>query len=115
MDELSRASRNVSILLNRRLDIPPIPIKKVRKNGNNITSPINNEIYQAVQKINKVKVFEIWKVFLEENEDDLYEIFVIISANAIVDGYKKIDWEKICYEGFYTTIEEAQNQIVSYT
>ena len=69
---------------------------------------------QCSQKINKIKVFEIWKVFLEENEDDLNEIFVIISANAIVDGYKKINWEKIYYEGFYTTVEEAQNQITSY-
>ena len=114
MDELSRASRNVSILLNRKLDIPPVPIKTVRKNDSNMVSQTDIEIYQAIQKINKIKVFEIWKVFLEENEDDINEIFVIISANAIVDGYKKINWEKIYYEGFYTTVEEAQNQITSY-
>ena len=70
MDEISRASRNVSILLNRKLSVPPIPIKTVRKNNNNISSSTDTEIYQAIQKINKVKVNEIWKVFLEENEDN---------------------------------------------
>lgn len=101
-------------MLNRKLSIPPIPIKTVRKNDNNISSPVDTEIYQAIQKINKVKVYEVWKVFLEENEDELNEIFVILAADAIVDGYKKIQWNNVSYEGFYTTVEEAKNQIISY-
>lgn len=113
MDELNIASRNVSILLNRKIDVPPIPIKTVRKNNEDPYSNIDTEIYQAITQIDKIEVSEIWKVFLEENEDLINEVFVIISANAIVDGYKKIEWESIKYEGFFTTVEEAQNQITN--
>lgn len=99
--------------MDRKLSVPPIPIKTIRKNDNNISSDVDTEIYQAIQKINKVEVSEIWKVFLEENEDGLDEIFVIVSADAIIDGYKKVQWNNVSYEGFFTTLEEAQNQIVS--
>ena len=114
MDAISQGSRNVSILLNRKLSIPPVPIKTVKKNDNNMNAAVETPMYQAVEPINKVNVYEVWKVFLEENEDELDFVFVIISSECILNGYRNAEWENVKYEGFYTTIEEAQNEIKGY-
>lgn len=114
MDAISQGSRNVSILLSRKLSIPPVPIRTVKKNNDDLGTSVESPMYQAVELVNKVDVYEIWKVFLEENEDELDFVFVIISAECILNGYRNAEWEDVKYEGFYTTIEEAQNEIKGY-
>lgn len=42
------------------------------------------------------------------------EAFVVISADNVVDGYKSGEWEDVQYRGFYTTFEEARNEINGY-
>ena len=117
MDALSKASHNVSSLLNRKLDVPPIPIETIKRQENNEAKP-GEEIpngYRLPKNI--VQVFGIWKVFLEidptkENETNV--AYVVISADFVVDGYRKGEWENVKYRGFYTTFEEAKNEISGY-
>lgn len=114
MDTISQASKNVSILLDRKLNTPPIPIKSVRKNKDDNTAIVDSGIYRAINPLNIVKVYEIWQVNLENNDQDLDEVFIIISANATLDGYKNAKWSNINYEGFYTNVNEAKNEISGY-
>lgn len=114
MDALSLAAKNVSILLNRDMDVPPVPMKTVRKQGDTNVQQGETPFY-SVQPINIVKVFEIWKVFLQdENPDELEDVFVIIEADCNLQGYRKSQWSNIEYKGFYGSIEEAQNEISGY-
>lgn len=113
MDAISLAARNVSILLNRKLEVPPVPIKSVRKQDqSNITE--TNSPYSFLEPTNIVKVYEIWKVYLEENKDNIEEVFVTLSGDYTLRGYRNGVWSNIMYEGFYTTVEEALNEISAY-
>lgn len=114
IDAISQASRNVSILLNRKLEVPPVPLKTVRKNEDSNVPEVDTPIYRAVEPLNIIKVYEIWQVFLEKNKDDLDNVFIILSGEATLQGYRNAKWSNIKYEGFYTTIEEAQNEISGY-
>lgn len=116
IDAISEASRNVAILLSRDLEHPPIPIASVKKQGDTTMAPKNNEemTFQFEEPKSEVKVFEVWKVFLTENEEELDEVYVIISADYNVEGYKKGKWSNIKYRGFYTTKLEAVNEINGY-
>jgi hypothetical protein len=113
MDAISRAARNVSILLNRKLKVPPVPLKSVRKQENTNVQDAQSP-YQFLEPVNVVKVYEIWKVYLKENKDHLDEIFVVLDADYKLQGYRNGKWSNVEYKGFYTTIEEAQNQISGY-
>lgn len=70
--------------------------------------------WQFEMPASTVEVFEIWKVFLTENEMGLDDVFVVISADFKVEGYKNGDWSNIEYRGFYTTQQEATNEISGY-
>jgi hypothetical protein len=113
MDAISIAGRNVSVLLDRKLQVPPIPVKSVRKQDDTNVQDAQSP-YQFLEPVNIVKVYEVWKVYLEENEEELEEVFVIISADCTLQGYRNSKWSNIKYEGLYTTIEEAQNEISGY-
>lgn len=63
---------------------------------------------------NVVEVFEIWKVFVEREKDEVNEAYVVLSADYVVDGYRKGQWENVEYRGFYSTFEEAKNEISGY-
>lgn len=114
MDAVSQAARNVSILLNRKLDAPPIPIKSIRKqedtNVDNPESPYGN----ITEPVNIVKISEVWKVYLEKNEENLDFVYIIVTADYTLKGYRNGEWSNIQYCGFYTTVEEAQNEISGY-
>lgn len=113
MDAVSQAARNVSILLNRNLQVPPVPIKSVRKQDETNATE-NASLYSFLEPVNIVKVNEIWKVYLESNEEELDSVFVIISGDFTLQGYRNGVWSNVVYNGFYTTVEEAQNEIGGY-
>lgn len=115
LDALSVASKSVSYLLDRKLDVPPVPIKTVRKQDNGDTIDGKEELPHGFQLPEKdVQVYEVWKVFLEENSQEYDSLFVVLSAIFSQEGYKNGDWSNVEYRGFYTTLEEAQNEINGY-
>lgn len=115
MDALSIASRSVSQLLSLRLEVPPVPLKTVKKQNPEDINNSNDELPAGFKvPAHKDEIFEIWKVFLEENEEDINEAYVILSADYRSQGYKVGKWENVEYRGFYTTLEEAQNEISGY-
>ena len=114
MDVISQAAQNVSILLNRKLQTVPIPIKSIRKQGNTNVENTDFGVYKNLIPVNIVKVYEVWKIFLEKNESELDFVFVVLSADNTLQGYKNGIWSNIKYRGFYTTIEEALNEITGY-
>ena len=113
MSTISKAARNVSILTHRKLEVPPVPLKSIKKQ-NNTTGHTEIPIYQPVKPVDVVEVYEIWKVFLDRQKDNINEVYVVISGNYIMKGYGKGDWSNIIYRGFYSTEQEAQNEISAY-
>ena len=115
MDALSIASKSVSYLLSLKLEVPPVPLKTVKKQTPKELSSLNDQIPQGFKiPAKKDEIFEIWKIFLEENPEEIDEAFVVLSADYMVEGYKGGKWENVEYRGFYTTLEEAQNEISGY-
>lgn len=114
LDALSKASHNVSDLLNRKLDVPPVPVETIRKQENNENSS-SYEIPSGFRlPKNIVEIYGIWKIFVEYEDNEVNEAFVVVSADNVVDGYRKGEWENVEYRGFYTTFEEAKNEINGY-
>ncbi|MFW6015129.1 MAG: hypothetical protein ACOCRK_01675 [bacterium] len=91
IDSVSRAARNVSILMNRNLQTPPVPIKSMRKQDETNVDQMETD-YQIVEPINIVKIYEIWKVYLEKNKDELDFVFVVISGDYTLKGYRNGMW-----------------------
>lgn len=115
LDALSIASKSVSYLLSLKLEVPPVPLKTVKKQKPKDSENINSEIPQGFKiPAHKDEIFEIWKIFLEENLEGIEEAFVILSADYTIQGYKGGKFENVEYRGFYTTLEEAQNEISGY-
>lgn len=114
MDAISQAARNVSVLTCLKLEVPPVPLKSIRKQDE--TNVGQNEIpmCQPIQTVNVVKVYEVWKVFLEESEDHPDEVYVVIDGDYTQEGYGNGTWSDVEYRGFYTTLNEAQNEISGY-
>ena len=115
LDAISQAARNVSILFNRNLEVPPVPIKFIRKQDDTNVGEIEVPLYTAIEPLNIVKVYEVWKVYLVQNNDnDIDHVYVVITADYTLQGYKNGSWSQVQYDGFYTTVEEAQNEISGY-
>lgn len=100
--------------MNRKLEVPPIPIRSVRKQDNSTAVDSESPMQGVIEPKNEIKVYEIWKVYLEENEEELDFVFVIVTAENTMQGYRNGEWSNVEYKGFYTTIEEAQNEISGY-
>lgn len=88
-----------------------MPIKSIRKQNEN---SLNNDqpTMNIVIPLNIVDVFEVWKVCLKDEE--ISEVFLVISGKYTLEGYKNGKWSDIKYRGFYSTSEEAQNNISGY-
>jgi hypothetical protein len=108
MDAINLASKNVSVLLNQKFAIPPVPIRSIRKQKNRAKSNIDN-FYTVVNVPDVLDVYEVWKVTL--NDQKYSEVFIIISAVCELAGYKKAKWSDVRYRGFYSTVDEAIHTI----
>lgn len=111
IDSISEAARNVAILLRRDLSHPPIPIHSTKKQDDSTIAPKTDMNFNFQEPQSTVEVYEVWKVFLEDNEEELEDVFVVISGDFDVEGYKNGEWTNIEYRGFYTTEQEAINEI----
>jgi len=56
-------------------------------------------------------VYEIWKVTLDN--ENLDEIFIVVSARCNLFGFRKAKWSQVKYRGFYSSIDEARTEIFS--
>lgn len=94
------------------MEVPPVPIETVRKQNNNQSSGKDEQIPKGFRlPKNIVEVFEIWKVFVEQEKNGTNEACVVLSADFVTEGYSKGEWQNVEYRGFYTTFEEAKNEI----
>lgn len=100
--------------MNRDLEVPPVPLKTIRKQDETNIGQTEIPQIQPVQPINNVTVYEVWKVYLADNEEDIKEVYVVLCGDYNVNGYGKGDWSNIEYRGFYTTENEALNEISGY-
>ena len=110
LDVISEAANEVNILLNRDLKRSPVPIATyIRQDISNIP---DKETFESkiglVDDINEV--YEIWEIFLK----DKMNIFVIIYGECVTNNYKIFDYQNIEYKGFYSTKQEAENEIKGY-
>jgi len=53
-------------------------------------------------------------VYLEENNERLDFVYIIVTADYTLEGYRNGKWSNVQYRGFYTTVEEAKNEISGY-
>jgi len=110
LDAISCASENVAILLNRNLQLPPIPIKTVKKQTN--IDMNESDFYYDFSPPNDIEFFEVWRVYLNNNLDkNINNVCVVIKATYTPNGYSDGKWSDVQYCGFYTNEQEAINQI----
>lgn len=115
MNAISMASRNVSILFNRKLQVAPVFIKQIRKEIDTNAIPKGENSYvNNISLVNVITVHEIWKVFLEHKKTNMDECYIVISGDYTLQGYKNGIWSNVDYCGFYSTVQEAENEILGY-
>jgi hypothetical protein len=109
-DVLSDASNNVNTLLNLNLRRSPVPVATYIRED--ISGIADTESYESktvlLDKIDKV--WQIYQVFLKSKTT----IYVVISADCHTKDDKYFDWDNIQYRGFYSTKQEAVNEIKGY-
>ena len=108
MDAINEASDNVSTMLKQKFANPPGPIRSIRKQKSKAKSNIDN-FYTVINVPEVLDVYEVWKVVLNNEQYD--EVFVVISALCELAGYAKANWSNVEYRGFYSTVDEAINDI----
>lgn len=96
------------------MQIAPAFIKQIRKQTDtNAVNPENN-YYNVVDVVNIITVYEIWKVFLDYEKTNMNSCFVVISGDFTLQGYRNGVWSNIKYCGFYSSPQEAENEIKGY-
>lgn len=101
-------------MLNRKLQVAPIFIKSIRKQEDTNAVPKGEDNYVGIDLVNIVTTFEIWEVFLEYEKTNMDDCYIVINGDYVLDGYKKGKWSNIKYCGFYSSPEEAENEISGY-
>lgn len=114
LDALSRGAHDVVAMMRDPLRVPPVLVKTVRKQSNPNASDSENLPSYFKLPENVVGVFEIWKVFLDNRRWWSEFAYVVVSADYVSKGYGRGTWRNVEYRGFYTTLEEAQNEIDGY-
>lgn len=104
MDALNEASQQTYSMLRKKIDSAPSLVESINKEDF-----INNK-----NDLKIYKVYGIYEVVLNETTKGLYSIFAVVSADNIIKGYNNDEWRNIKYRGFYTTVQEAKNQIDGY-
>lgn len=122
LDVLSDASNSVTILMNKKLQGAPVFIKQIVKSedngqGANDKAPVKKnkpDLYQNNNIVNVIRVYSIWEIFLEYQRGKKNSVFVVISGDFLQKGYQNGEWENFEFEGFYTTVQEAESEISSH-
>lgn len=111
LDTINLAAESVSVLLNKKLEVPPVFIESLKTKDKTTKELDGSE--NPMHPINIINVAEIWKVFLDRTEDLSY-VYVVITAKYTITGINKGTWSDIKYKGFYGTDDEAKNEINCY-
>lgn len=110
VDAVTFGARNTTTLLGRTLEVPPVKIKVLEPNMNDDELALVEPIHPYRTQI----VFEIWKLYLTREKGEQNEAYIVISANYNTHGYRQGEWDTLRYCGFYTTLQEAENEINGY-
>jgi hypothetical protein len=109
-DVLSDASNNVNSLLKLNLRRSPVPVSTYIRED--ISGIADTESYESktviLDKVNEV--WEIFQMFLKNKTT----VYIVISADCHTKDDKYFDWDNIEYRGFYSTKQEAVNEIKGY-
>lgn len=89
-------------------------IKQIRKEINTNAIPKGENLYNNINLVNIITVHEIWKVFLEYDKTNMDECYIVISGDYTLQGYKNGTWSNINYCGFYSSVQEAENEILGH-
>ena len=110
LDAISLGAQNTTTLLDRTLEVPPVKIKVLEPD------PQKEELalVEPIKPYRTQIVFEIWKLYLNRMPNEPDEAYIIISANYNTHSYGQGNWDNLQYCGFYTTAEEAENEIYGY-
>ena len=114
MDAINQASRNVAILLNRKLQVAPVFIKSIKKQEETNSVPKDQNQYANTNIVNIITTYEIWQVFLEYEKSKMDSCYVVISGDCTLEGYRNGTWSNIKYCGFYSSTNEAESEINGY-
>jgi len=109
MDNVNKASKDISTLLNCEFEVPPIPIRQFRKQKNKAKSTMDN-IHTTIKPKEILTIYEIWKFTINDQE----EVFAIFSSKCQINRYSQPTWSDTKYLGFYGTVQEAINNITLY-
>lgn len=94
----------------RTLEVPPAKVKVIQQND------VSDDLLlvEPIHPYRTQTVYEIWKLYLKPMTNEPNEAYVIISANYNIHGYGLGEWDGLRYRGFYTTLQEAENEIDGY-
>ena len=110
LENIEKGNLPKKLKSNINLKRSPVPVSTYVRND--ISNIPDKETYESkvglVDDINEV--WEIWEVFLNNKTN----IYVIIYADCITNDYTFFKWENITYKGFYSTKQEAINEIKGY-
>ena len=101
-------------MLNRKLQIAPVFIKSIKKQEDTNATPKNDNPYSAIDLVNIVTTYEIWEVFLEYDKTNMDSCYIVVSGDYILKGYRNGVWSNVKYCGFYSSVNEAENEISGY-
>lgn len=110
VDAVSLGARNTTTLLGRTLEVPPVKIKVLEPDQ----EKLELSLVEPIKPYRTQQVFEIWKLYFARIQGEPNEAYMVISANYNTRGYNQGKWDHLQYCGFYTTIEEAENEIQGY-
>lgn len=114
MDAITLASKTVSDLLKMKLDTPPILIKTVHKEDDSNNVEEEEALYKLEKTVSTIAVYEVWKIYLEQEVHHSDTLYIVISGDCVLQGYGKGEWSDVRYLGFYSTLEESINEINGY-
>lgn len=104
----------MSILLNRKLQVAPVFIKQIRKTADTNAVPRDQNYYNNVDVTNIVTVYEIWKIFLDYDKAKMDDCYIVVTGDITLQGYRNGKWSNVQYCGFYSSPQEAENEISGY-
>lgn len=96
------------------MEIAPVFIKRKDTLGDGEKDNKDYDDYEYVNMNNVVISYEIWQVFLDTEKSDIDSCYIVIKGKYKTNGYANGEWISIDYKGFYTTIQEAENEIGCY-
>lgn len=107
---IDKGCENIHNVLEFGFAAPPRHVRTIRKQLNRAEGFVDFD--PAIDVPDLVTVYEVWEVSaLADNGVDVEYWFIVISAKCKLAGMTQPDWSNVEYRGFYSTVDEAENNI----